>query len=503
MSNSTNTNTSKSRRAPIVAIVGHVDHGKSSLLDYIRKTNVVDSEAGGITQHISAYEVNWKTTDGIESKLTFLDTPGHAAFSNMREKSVEIADIAILVVSAEDGAKPQTKESWKVLQKKNIPTIVAINKIDKPGANIEMVKNSLSDIGLYVEGWGGNIPFIPISAKIGTGVDELLDLIVLQSDIMDLDYNPKNTASGIILESFVDSKRGIAATLIIKDGTLSSGTNIWSGKSVAPTRIMENFLGKAVKSAYAGQAIKVTGFDMVPTTGAEWIAYDKKRDAEEAQHNFKNDNIVEKEMFESEETDFVLPVIIKADVYGSLDAVEKEILNIKREGVKIKIIRKEVGLVQEKDVLDANIDKKICIIAFHTSIDKKGIETARRCDIKIHSFDIIYKLSEWLVEYIEKAKPKTEIEEIAGTLKVIRVFNRSKESQVVGGRVDSGEIKYKGIVNIMRKDISIGKGKIVELQSQKQKVDTVQEGSECGLMIDSRFDIAEGDRLQMITKKFI
>jgi translation initiation factor IF-2 len=236
MSNSKN-NTSK--RAPVVAIVGHVDHGKSSLLDYIRKTKVVDGEAGGITQHISAYEVDWKG-----SSLTFLDTPGHAAFSSMRERGAQIADIAILIVSAEDGAKAQTKEAWETVEKTGIPVIVAINKIDKPGANIEMAKNSLSEIGVYVETWGGTIPYIPISAKVGTGIDELLDLIVLQSEIIDLEFNENDEAEGVVLESFVDTKRGNSATLILKKGSIHKGSVINSGVSVSPTRIMENFLGK-------------------------------------------------------------------------------------------------------------------------------------------------------------------------------------------------------------------------------------------------------------------
>jgi translation initiation factor IF-2 len=494
---SSNSKNQTSKRAPIVAIVGHVDHGKSSLLDYIRKTKVVDGEAGGITQHISAYEVDWKGTS-----LTFLDTPGHAAFSSMRERGAQIADIAILIVSAEDGAKAQTKEAWETVEKTGIPVIVAINKIDKPGANIEMAKNSLSEIGVYVETWGGTIPYIPISAKVGTGIDELLDLIVLQSEIIDLDFNEKDEAEGIVLESFVDTKRGNSATLIIKKGSIHKGSVINSGVSVSPTRIMENFLGKTVTTAHAGQAIKVTGFDNVP--------YDKKRDAEDAQEESKLEAQEIKNMDDSheefqflDEEIFVLPVIIKTDVLGTLEAVVKEIKNIEIENVKIKIIAKGVGPVIEKDIQSAKSDRNAVVIAFHTTIDKKARELSEIHGVKINEFDIIYKLSEWLHDFTKDAKPKKEIEEVVGTLKVIRVFNRSKDSQVVGGKVYTGSIKNKHTIQIVRKDIVLGKGRIVELQQFKQPAVEVKEGNECGLMVDSKYDIAEGDFLQMIVKKII
>jgi translation initiation factor IF-2 len=496
------------KRAPVVAVVGHIDHGKSSLLDYIRKANIVEGEAGGITQHISAYEVNWTANKGSKdekvSDITFLDTPGHAAFSSMRERGVEIADIAILLVSAEDGAKPQTKESYKAIEKSGLPYIVAINKIDKPGANMDMTKNSLADIGVYLEGWGGDIPFVAISAKVGTGINELLDLIVLQSEMMELEIDMSKEGYGIVLESFVDTKRGISATLIVKGGAIHKGSTIWSADSISPTRIMEDFLGKATLEVPAGRPIKVTGFNRVPEAGRSFFAFDKKRDAEEALEEFiQEKKKVEVQIDYTYSKDFILPLIIKADMAGSLEAVEKEIASIKIEGVKIKIIKKEVGPVMESDVTVANIDKSTALIAFHTSTDRKAMGASLRLNVKINNFDIIYKLSEWLLEYATQAKPKVEVEEVAGVLKVIRVFNRNKTSQVVGGKVEMGLLKNNGSIRITRKDIFIGKGKIVELQSMKQNVQEVQEGTECGLMVDSKYDIAEGDKLEFIIKKTI
>lgn len=498
------------KRAPIVAVVGHVDHGKSSLLDYIRSTKVVDGEAGGITQHISAYEVDWKDASGKESKITFLDTPGHAAFSSMRERGANIADIAILVVSAEDGAKAQTAEAWKTVEAAGIPCIVAINKIDLPTANIDLAKNSLSEIGVYVETWGGTIPFVPLSAKTGKGVDELLDLIILQSEIIDLEYDENEEASGIVLESFVDNKRGKSATLIIKTGAIQKGSIIQSGIALSPTRIMENFAGKSITSAVSGQAVKVTGFDEVPNAGNLFHSFTNKKNAEKARddekliaHDFKNADESMSDFQFVEEGILVLPVILKTDVLGTLEAVESEIKKISIPNVMIKIIGRGVGPIIEKDIQLAKSDKNSVVVAFHTTIDKKAREVAEIGGVSIYEFDIIYKLSEWLMEFTKTVKPKVEVEEVLGSLKVIRVFNRSKDSQVVGGKVYTGVMKNKHTIQIERKGVFIGKGRIVELQQAKQNVNEVLEGSECGLMIDSKYDIAEGDMLNVVIKKIV
>jgi translation initiation factor IF-2 len=494
-------NNNLQKRNPIVCVVGHVDHGKSSLLDYIRKTKVVDGEAGGITQHISAYEVG---------DITFLDTPGHAAFTSMRERGLEIADIAILIVSAEDGAKPQTKESFKQIEKKKIPFIVAINKIDKGTANLEMTKNSLADIGVYVEGWGGDVPFVGISAKTGVGIDELLELLNLQKDILNLEHDANSPAEGVVLESFMESKRGVAATLIIKNGKLNKGDFILAGASLAPTRIIENFQNKTIQAddCIAGKAIKIVGFDESPRTGESFLAYQNKKDAEKEQLEYTR---LEKEMKEEElnmqeydlSGDYILPIIIKTDVMGSLEAVENEISKIKIPGVKVKIIKKNVGPINEKDIMMAHIDLKTLVIAFNTDIEKKAIEMQRRYGIEINSFDVIYKMSEWLQEKVEESKPKEEVEVVAGELKVLRVFNRDKGEQIIGGEVKVGLIKNKGIIRIVRRDIQLGKGKIMELQSFKQIVDEVKEGNQCGLRVDSKYDVAEGDKLEYIVKETI
>ena len=271
----------KIERPPVVAVMGHIDHGKSTLLDYIRKTNIVDREAGGITQHISAYEVIHKDEKGKDKKITFLDTPGHEAFSKMRERGAKIADIAILMVSAEDGVKPQTIEAYKTIVASNTPCIVAINKIDKPGADIERTKINLAENEIYLENFGGQTPFVLISAKVGTGVDELLSLILVLAEMENFTGDISLPASGFVLESNLDSKRGIQATLIIKNGSLKKGMVVAVEDSSCGTRIMENFLGKGVTDATFSSPVRLVGFDKVPKVGGEFMSFENKKEMEE------------------------------------------------------------------------------------------------------------------------------------------------------------------------------------------------------------------------------
>ena len=277
-------------RPPVVAVMGHIDHGKSTLLDYIRKTNIVDKEAGGITQHISAYEVIHKDENGKDKKITFLDTPGHEAFSKMRERGAKIADIAILVVSAEDGVKPQTVEAYKAIAESNTPFVVAINKIDKAGADIERTKMNLAENEIYLENYGGKVPFAPISAKTGDGIDNLLSLILILAELENFEGDAKENASGFVLESNMDSKRGIQATLIVKNGTLKKGMYVVSEDSICSTRIIENFLGKIISEASYSSPIRLIGFDKMPKAGSIFKAFENKKDAENFAQNWKIEN---------------------------------------------------------------------------------------------------------------------------------------------------------------------------------------------------------------------
>ena len=281
-------------RPPIVAVMGHIDHGKSTLLDYIRKTNVVEGETGGITQRISAYEVIHKDENGIDKKITFLDTPGHEAFSGMRERGAEIADIAILVVSAEDGVKPQTIEAWKTIEENKIPYIVAINKIDKPGANVEKTKQELAENEIYLENYGGKVPFAEISAKVGTGIDSLLSLILILTEMEELKGENSENASGFVIEVNMDGRRGILATLIIKNGSIKKGMTVVVEDTMCSTRIIENFKGEMINEATFSSPVRIVGFDKMPRVGAPFSSFQKKGDAEKYIENWKEEQRLSK-----------------------------------------------------------------------------------------------------------------------------------------------------------------------------------------------------------------
>ena len=320
-------------RPPVVAVVGHIDHGKSTLLDYIRESNVVAGEAGGITQHLSAYEATRPSTSSRQVQtITFLDTPGHEAFAAMRSRSLTAADIAILVVSTEDGVRPQTMEAYKVIESTKTPFVVAITKIDKPDTNIERAKNSLLENGIYLEGLGGSIPFVGVSGKSGVGIEELLDLILLQAELEDLSYDPEAPARGIVIEAHANAKRGIAATLIVKEGTLRSGGFMLAGRAYAPLRIMEDFLGKPAKEIGAGRPVGVVGFSSLPAVGSEFYTVANKKEAEGIVKNIET-NITPAPAsvaipVEGESADEIVPtvaaVVIKTDVAGSIEAVVHE-----------------------------------------------------------------------------------------------------------------------------------------------------------------------------------
>ncbi len=486
-------------RQPVIAVLGHVDHGKSSLLDFIRKSNVVDGEAGGITQRISAYEVQHKLADKTIKPITFLDTPGHAAFQNMRERGVEIADIAILIVSAEDGVKAQTVEAWKTIDAHKLPYLVAINKIDKPGADVQKTKNSLVENGIYIEGYGGDVPCVEISAKTGVGIDSLLETLLLLVDMNELTANLSTDATGYVLESFVDQKRGVSATLIIKDGTLATSGAILAGTSLSPIRIIEDFIGRPIKSPHAGQPIKVTGFDDIPASGSIFISSSDKKSIEQLQSEAKSNvikTVLDPRIYRNAKV--VIPVVIKADSLGTLDAVKHELKKRETDDIKIKIIAEGVGTISEGDIMLASSDEKTVIIGFAVKMEGKARDQAERFKIKPELFDIIYKLSEWFDTLVETRLPYEEKEVILGTLKIMRTFSSQKDKHVIGGRVETGKIQNNAVIKIIRRGIELGRGRIVELQAQKLKTDVVNEGNECGLMVESKFEMIQNDILEAV-----
>ena len=487
-------------RPPVVSIMGHVDHGKSTLLDYIRKSNIVAGESGGITQHIAAYEVLHESSSGDLKKITFLDTPGHAAFTAMRVRGASAADIAILVVSAEDGVKAQTIEALDAIKESGVPYIVAINKIDKPGANIERTKTTLAEHGVYLEGMGGDISWSGISAKTGEGINELLDMILFVAEFNDMRADLAKPAEGIVLESHRDPKRGISATLIIKDGTLKKGSFIVAGVSMVPTRIMENFMGKTITESYCSSPVNIIGFDVMPPVGSIFTTYDTKKEAEKAVIANKEKMEI-KNRLSGKVSTYSIPLIIKADVVGSIEAIEKEISKLNNEETGFHIINTGVGNISENELKLAAADKETIIVGFHVGIDRKAEDVREQMGITVMQFDIIYKLTEWLEEEMEKRRPRKEVETITGSLKILKYFSQTKEKQVIGGRVESGSIKANSIVKIMRRENEIGMGKITEMQHNKSKSKEVFEGDECGLQVEAKITLAPGDILQAIVKE--
>jgi len=491
------TKTNEKVRPPVVVVMGHVDHGKSTLLDYIRKSNIVDKEAGGITQHISAYEVTAKDENGDNRLITFLDTPGHEAFSKMRTRGAQAADIAILVVSAEDSVKAQTLEAYNTIIESGIPYIVAINKIDRPNANIEKTKMDLVEKGIYLEGLGGDIPFVNISAKEGTGIEELLSMIILVSDLQEFIGDPSVNATGVIIEAKRDPKRGIGATCIIKDGTLKAGMFVACGEAIVNTRILESFLGKPLKEATFSSPIHLVGFESMPEVGSIFYSFDTKKEAENYIKVIKNKNLDNKTQDRQTISNAkIIPIIIKTDVMGTIEAIEKEISKLNTEEIEFKIISKGVGAINESDLKMGNVNKESIIVGFNTKIDPSARDLNESLKVEIQTFDIIYKLIDWLKELVENRRPRQEVVEVIGSLKVLKTFGSTKGKHVVGGKVTTGRIAFGSKIRIMRRDFEIGTGKIVELQINKIKAKEVLEGSDCGLQVETKIDIASGDTLE-------
>jgi len=491
------------KKPPVVVIVGHIDHGKSTLLDYIRKTNIVAGEAGGITQQISAYEVEHET-DGKKELITFLDTPGHESFSSMRNRGAQIADLAILIVSAEEGVKAQTKEALKSILDANLPFLVAINKIDRPNANPEKIKQELAENEVFVESYGGQIPSVNISAKVGTGINELLDMIILVSDLDPKSGDPKKTGEGIILETNRDPKIGITATVIIKDGTFTTGDFVGCGPVVAKIKKMEDFAGRTIKEAHFSSPVLLYGFSDVPTAGEPIISFKNKKESDnylKELDNSKKHTADNKGQMVSDNGELVeIPIVIKADTIGTLEAVEKEISKIADDRVRLRIVNSGIGAITDTDIKVVAGSTNPIVIGFQTKVDKTARDIAERFEVAIHTFDIIYKLTEWLADEVVARRPKVMTEEIIGKAKVIKVFSQTKDKQVVGGQVTEGIFARNKEVKIIRRDTEIGRGKISQLEQNKAKADKVEIGNQFGTMIESKINIASGDIIEVIEK---
>ncbi|MBU2633016.1 translation initiation factor IF-2 [Patescibacteria group bacterium] len=477
-------------RPPIVAVMGHIDHGKTTLLDYIRKTKVTEGEAGGITQHVSAYEI-----DVQDRKITFIDTPGHEAFSKIRERGAKIADIAILIVAADDKVNTQTLEAYEAIKEDGLPLVIAINKIDKENANPEKIKKDLSEKGMYIEGWGGKIPCVNISAKTGEGVSELLETVLLMADMEELKTNPKDNASGFVLESRIDKKRGTEAVLLIRNGKLRQGMFIAVKDAISPIRIFEDFTGKPIKEAEAPSPIIVVGFNKLPVVGEKFESFLSKKEIP----NSPSANIGT-EHTDLEKKSVIIPLIIKADTAGSFEAIEKQFKNIQSEKVALNILRSGMGDINEDDIKLASSGERALIVGFNIKCPPNIKTMSEKFGTEIKLFSIIYEAEDWLREEIKKREPVEIKEEIIGKAKVLKIFRTEKSKKIIGGEVISGKIKLNRQVKIMRRNFLLGLGQITELQKQKTKADEVGEGEQFGALIQTKTDVSPQDTLEIVEK---
>jgi len=470
------------KRPPVVVVLGSVDHGKTTLLDYIRKSNIAAKEAGGITQSIGAYEIVHKDNFGTNRKITFIDTPGHEAFSKLRSRGAKIADIAILVIAADDSVKPQTKEAIQIIQEAKIPYVVAINKIDKQ-PDVTKVKNDLTQAGVLLEGYGGNVSYQLISAKTGQGIDELLDLILLTADVEDLKYDPDQKAEGFILEAKLDSRRGVVVTAIIKNGTIKIGDEITTSVATGKVKGLENFLGQKIRLATASAPIRILGFNALPKVGDEFKVGQLLMKAVGATPVIKTAQIIEPE---DQKT---IKLILKGDVTGSVEALTEMVKTLPAKDKKLKVVDEGVGDISDGDVKLA-ISIGAVIVGFRVKITKPAENLARAHNIEIIQSDIIYELLRALEERLLSERKK-----IGGQLQILAIFSRKNKKQLIGGKVLGGEIKINSILQIERNHELLGKGRVVSLQHNKKDVIKVESGKECGLIFESDIDVQVGDLL--------
>jgi len=484
-------------RPPIVVVMGHVDHGKSTLLDYIRKENTVEGEAGGITQHVAAYEAEHTGQDEVVKRITFIDTPGHAAFKAIRSRGANIADIAILVVAADDGVKEQTLEALSSIKASGIPYLVAINKIDKTNANIDRTKTTLLENGVYLEGLGGDISWAPISAKTGEGVSDLLDLVLLTSDLEEFSGNPEAEAEGYVVEAHRDPKRGVAATVIIRNGTLVNGHTVLAGSALAPIRIMLDQTDSPLEEATFSTPVTIIGFDDLPDVGAPFTSYKTKKEAESTRSEYlalrKKAN---KSVTEHASGTAIIPIIVKADAAGSLEAVVSEIEKLTEKTVAISIIQSGIGDVSDGDVKAAVAAGGALIIGFNVETNSSALEIIHQHSIHVEIFSIIYELTERLESLIKEKRPVEKVEETIGKAKVLALFSNRKETQLLGGKVLEGEFKKGSLIKVTRRGDLYGTGEVTSVQSGKQNVDKVSADGEFGAQIESECLIEKGDVLE-------
>ncbi len=482
-------------RPPVVVVLGHVDHGKSSVLEEIKDLKITDKESGGITQHIGAYEIEQNG-----KKITFIDTPGHEAFSAMRSRGTKVADIAILVIAGEEGVKPQTEEAILHIKKAGIPMVVAINKIDKPGADPEKVKRELAGKDVLVESMGGKIPSVEVSAKTGKGILELLEIILLVAEMEDLKGDVSKPAEGVVVESYLDPKRGPTATLLLQNGILKRNDVLGTSFALGKIKIMEDFNGDSISEASPSMPVIIIGFEKVPGVGEKFTVFP---DIETAKKEIKSPLKQDPEVLDVEPGQRVANLILKVDVVGSLGAIGEVLKELPQEKVILRTLRAEVGDINESDIKLA-IGAKAKVVGFRVKISPIAKNLTQREKITVMDFEVIYELVQAVRNLLEKKVVSEIIRVELGEVKVLEVFRTEKSRQIVGGKIIKGGVRQGASLEVWHSaspagqddEEKIGKGKIIELQRDKKKVKEAAKGSDCGILYEGETRIEEGDILK-------
>lgn len=477
-------------RPPVVAVMGHVDHGKTTLLDYIRKTNVAGGEVGGITQNIGAYQIQYK-----KHRITFIDTPGHEAFQSMRARGARLTDLAILVVAADDGVKPQTKEAITHIRNAKIPMIVAINKMDKQDARVDKVKQELAQEGAQIEEWGGNVPLVEISAKTGQGIEELLETIIVVAEMEELKAPLLGPALGTIIESHLSPRQGPEASVLVQSGTFKIGDIITAASAQGKIKRMEDYRGQIIQKAGPSEPVKIVGFKEVPEVGSivqngeeSLINRDKFTPQEKKILTLINQKASNPKIKK-------LNLVIKAGSQGSKEAILENLAKVQSSEVAPYIIQEGVGNITESDVLKSHITNAK-LIGFEVKTTNVAKKLAKQLELKINIYEIIYELIDAVKEGLEEIlEPEEEIMEL-GKLEVLAIFHTERGKMIVGGKVTQGTIQRESRIRVQRKGQIIGEGTLVELQSSKQKVKEVKNGQECGIKFLGDVKIEIGDILE-------
>lgn len=488
-------------RPPVVTIMGHVDHGKTTLLDTIRKTSVAEGEAGGITQHIGAYQISYN-----DRLITFIDTPGHAAFTEMRARGAKVTDIVIIIVAADDGVMPQTKEAIDHAKAANVPIIVAVNKIDKPDANPDRVMTEMAQNGITPEDWGGDYMFVNISAKNGDGIDELLERILLLADINEYKANPNRYASGTVIETKVDKNMGVVSTILIQNGTLRLGDSIVVGTAHGRVRTLKNDLNEDMTFALPGAPVSITGLDDSPEAGDRFFVFENEKKARSVAEQRKNylkekGNTPSKSLSLDEIFSKInegvkeINIVLKADVKGSEEAVKNSLLKINVEGVRINVIRSGIGTITESDIILAQASNAI-VLGFNIRPNSKTLEFAKNKNVDIRLYNIIYKLVEEIEAAMKGVLDPVFEERVLGNAEVRKIFKFSKVGTIAGCYVVDGIIKRDAKARVIRDGVIIYDGNINSIAREKDQVKEVKQGLECGITIENFNDIKENDVIE-------